>query len=150
MRRVRDGDLDPGADRGLEAGGGAELPKEHLFDLMVAQVAGEFELPTEPSGEWRGRSHRVGSHRTDRPGPVKMEALSQLNGFLCQFAEWDRSSTGNSPRWIAEMVSYLQGVAMSGRCPRLTQVLAEGSAPSAPDAVFDRLLQRILTAICET
>ncbi|MFB7667252.1 TetR/AcrR family transcriptional regulator [Kitasatospora sp. NPDC056138] len=161
--------------------------KEHLFDLMVDQIAGEYELPTEPSGDWRadltalaGRQlavlrrhgwaarliatrpslgpnglryteHFLGALAgTELTGSAKMEAMSQLNGFLCQFAEWERSATGSSPRWISDMVTYLQGVAMSGGYPRLAQVLAEGPAPSGPDAVFDRLLQRILTAICET
>ncbi|GAA2248643.1 MULTISPECIES: TetR/AcrR family transcriptional regulator [Kitasatospora] len=160
--------------------------KEHLFDLMVDQIAGEYELPAEPSGDWRAdltalatmqlavlRRHswapRLIAARpslgpnglryteyflgvmaaTELTGSGKMEAMAQLNGFLCQFADWEHSTTGRSPRWITDMVSYLQGVAATGQYPRLTQVLAEGPAPTAPDAVFDRLLQRILTALCE-
>ncbi|MDH6124863.1 TetR/AcrR family transcriptional regulator C-terminal domain-containing protein [Kitasatospora sp. GP82] len=160
--------------------------KEHLFDLMIDQVAGEYDLPAGPSGDWRAdltalasmqlavlRRHawvpRLVATRpaigpnglrytefflsavagTELSGAAKMEAMAQLNGFLCQFAEWERAATGSSPRWMADMVTYLQGVAMSGRYPSLTQVLAEGSTPADPNAVFDRLLQRILTALCE-
>ncbi|RAG85260.1 TetR/AcrR family transcriptional regulator [Streptacidiphilus pinicola] len=160
--------------------------KEHLFDLMLDAVVGEFSLPDEPSGDPRAdlaalaREELAAMRRhawlaplsLTRPsmgpnalrvtefflaaladsawdGGTKMELFAQLNGFVCQFAEWERNAAGGSgAQWQADMVAYLTGVITEGRYPHLAQALGGGGAPPPDvDAVFARSLDRLLTMI---
>ncbi|MEV4559194.1 TetR/AcrR family transcriptional regulator C-terminal domain-containing protein [Kitasatospora sp. NPDC049285] len=161
------------------------LPKkEHLFDLMVDQLAGEYDLPAAPGGDWRTDltliAHQLrallGRHpwateliarrpglgpnglqvtefylaalaSTALPGPAKMEAFSQLNGYVCQFTDWQQRSAQAGARWLADLVRYLHTVTAGGDHPHLAAALAEGTEPADPDAVFERGLQRLLTAL---
>ncbi len=85
---------------------------------------------------------------TDLPGSAKMEAMALLNGFLCQYAEWERTAAAGG-KWHTDLMTYMQGVVLSGEYPHLSQALiSSGSgSPPDPDAVFDRTLQRLVTAI---
>ncbi|MDF9811243.1 TetR/AcrR family transcriptional regulator C-terminal domain-containing protein [Streptomyces sp. SPB162] len=94
---------------------------------------------------------------TGLDGPAMMEAFTLLNGFVCQFAEWEHASSGQSgggedaagAPWAAEVVAYLQGVALSGRYPRLTRALAGSGPPPDADTVFERSLDRLLTVLTQ-
>lgn len=168
--------------------------KEHLFDLMLDAVVGEFVLPDEPSGDPRadltllGRQQLAAMRRhswvpgllVSRPslgpnalrcteyflgaleptgldGPAMMEAFTLLNGFVCQFAEWEQATTGRTRngedaaggQWHADVVTYLQGVALSGRYPRLTRALVGSGPPPDADTVFERSLGRLLTVLTQ-
>ncbi|GAA2142279.1 TetR/AcrR family transcriptional regulator C-terminal domain-containing protein [Kitasatospora kazusensis] len=85
---------------------------------------------------------------TDLSGAAKMEAMALLNGFLCQYAEWEHTTAAGG-RWQADLVVYLQRVVVSGEYPQLAQAMAGGPAaePPAPDAVFDRTLHRLISAV---
>jgi AcrR family transcriptional regulator len=83
-------------------------------------------------------------------GGTKMELFAQLNGFVCQFAEWERTAAGGAgDRWQADLVSYLTGVIATGDYPHLAATLAAGSSGPPPDAdtVFARSLDRLLSMI---
>lgn len=158
--------------------------KEHLFDLMVDLLAGEYALPAGPSGDWRADltalarqlrtilarhswattliAHRPGlgpnglkvtefylSALADAPitGPAKMEAFSQLNGYVCQFTDWQQRSANAGARWLTDLVRYLQSATATGQYPHLAATLAQSTAPADPDAVFERGLQHLLTAL---
>lgn len=160
--------------------------KEHLFDLMVDQLAGEYELPDRPGTDWRAELTMLAQqlrailarHRwaatvvAERPGlgpnglryteyflgalagttlggAAKMEALSQLNGYVCQFSEWQHKSADSGAKWLADLVRYLTQVTATGAYPHLTAALAEQAAPADLDQVFDRSLQRLLTALVD-
>ncbi len=81
---------------------------------------------------------------------AKMEAMALLNGFVCQFAEYERG--GASPgqdraQAQRELVSYLTQAVTTGQYPYLAAAFAAGDAPADPESVFDRSLSRILTAM---
>ncbi|MFD8483814.1 TetR/AcrR family transcriptional regulator [Kitasatospora sp. NPDC059673] len=159
--------------------------KEHLFDLMLDLLAGEYDLP-EPTGDWRADltllahqlrailarhtwattliAHRPGlgpnglrvteyhlAALADTPlnGTAKMEAFSQLTGYVCQFTDWQQRSTASDHRWLADLVRYLQAATATGQYPHLAATLAQSAAPPAPDTTFERGLQRLLTALVE-
>jgi len=158
--------------------------KEHLFDLMVDRITGEYRLPAQPSGDWRAdltllahqfrailqRHPWAAALITARPGlgpnglrytefflaaladtglagAAKMEALSQLNGYVCQFTEWQHRSADAGAKWLADLVTYLQQAVQTGDYPNLAVTLAESATPADPDEVFDRSLQRLLSAL---
>ncbi|MFD8597144.1 TetR/AcrR family transcriptional regulator [Kitasatospora sp. NPDC059646] len=160
--------------------------KEHLFDLMLDLLAGEYDLPEQPSGDWRADltllarqlrailtrhswattllAHRPGLGPnglrvtefhlaaladTRLDGTAKMEAFSQLTGFVCQFTDWQQRSTAAGHRWLSDLVRYLQSVTATGQYPHLATALAQSTAPTAPDTVFERDLQRLLTVLVD-
>ncbi|MEU3464054.1 TetR/AcrR family transcriptional regulator C-terminal domain-containing protein [Streptomyces sp. NPDC006733] len=167
--------------------------KEHLFDLMLDAVVGEFVLPDEPGGDPRAdltllghqmraamrRHHWVSGLLVSRPslgpnalrcmeyflgameptgldGPAMMEAFTLLNGFVSQFAEWEHATAragggegASGAQWHTEVAAYLQGVALSGRYPRLTRALAGSGPPPDADTVFERSLGRLLTVLTQ-
>jgi AcrR family transcriptional regulator len=130
--------------------------KEHLFDLMLDAVAGEWRLPEAPSGDRRAdltgfareglaamRRHpwvpalvltrpSIGPNSlrcteyflavlagTAMSGGTKMELFAMLNGYLCQFAQWEANQreAGGSAQWQAELAAYL-GAAVATWPPR--------------------------------
>ncbi|BAJ27203.1 MULTISPECIES: TetR/AcrR family transcriptional regulator [Kitasatospora] len=80
-------------------------------------------------------------------GTAKMEAFSQLTGYVCQFTDWQQRSAQAGARWLTDLVRYLQTATATGRYPNLTATLAESGAPPDPDAAFERGLQRLITAL---
>ncbi|MHA6764188.1 TetR/AcrR family transcriptional regulator [Streptacidiphilus sp. PAMC 29251] len=83
-------------------------------------------------------------------GGTRMEMFALFNGFVCQFAEWERTAArGGSEQWQTELISYLTGVIGTGAHPHLAAVLAAGAgaAPVDADTVFARSLDRLLTLI---
>ncbi|MFF0390990.1 TetR/AcrR family transcriptional regulator [Kitasatospora sp. NPDC004615] len=158
--------------------------KEHLFDLMVDVLAGEYDLPEHPTGDWRTDltllahqlrtvltrhtwattliAHRPGLGPnglrvteyhlaalagTPLDGTAKMEAFSQLTGYVCQFTDWQHRSTAAGHRWLTDLVRYLQTATATGQYPHLAATLAENAAPPDTDTTFERGLQRLLTAL---
>lgn len=161
--------------------------KEHLFDLMVDAVSGEYELPERPSGDVRADLRLLARQQlailrrhpwaatviVSRPslgpnglrfvefflaalapaeleGASKLESMSLLNGFVCQFAEWERG--GISPgqdreQAQRELVDYLTRSVLTGQYPHLAAAMGSSGAPADPDSVFERSLGRILTAM---
>jgi AcrR family transcriptional regulator len=88
----------------------------------------------------------------DLPGGTKMEALAMLNGFVCQFVDWEqatRLAARNPQQWHLDLVAYLTEVATSGDYPNLSAALATGGGALDPDASFDRFLDRLLTVLLE-
>lgn len=161
--------------------------KEHLFDLMLDAVAGEWRLPDAPSGDSRAdlaafareglaamRRHawvpalvltrptigpnslRCTDHflavlsGSDLPGGTKMELFALLNGFLCQFAQWEASQRTNNAneQWTADLVAYLTVAVATGRYPHVAAALSSGGEPDLdPDSVFNRSLERVIDVI---
>lgn len=83
-------------------------------------------------------------------GGTKMEMFAQLNGFVCQYAQWEHTAAGGaSTQWQTDMVTYLTGVITTGHYPHLAAALAAGSGGPPPDAdtVFARSLDRLLSMI---
>jgi hypothetical protein len=78
-----------------------------------------------------------------------MELFAQLNGFVCQFAEWERVTTeGRSAEWRADLVTYLTAATTSGDYPHLAEALGGGSGtPLDADQTFARSLDRLLSMI---
>ena len=162
--------------------------KEHLFDLMLDAVVGEYRLPDEPSGDPRAdltalafqelatmRRHpwvaalviarpSMGPNALrytefflaalagcDLDGSTKMELFALFNGFVCQFAEWERASAATAgSQWQTDLITYLTGVITTGRYPHLAATLADTTSRSAPpdaDTMFQRSLDRLITLI---
>ncbi|MFF2045074.1 TetR/AcrR family transcriptional regulator [Kitasatospora sp. NPDC058170] len=78
-------------------------------------------------------------------GAARMEAMSLLNGFVCQYAQYEQTAAAGA-KWQAELVGYLYKAAMSGDFPHLADAFATSGPPRDPDATFDRALDRLLTA----
>ncbi|KDN86902.1 TetR/AcrR family transcriptional regulator [Kitasatospora cheerisanensis] len=160
--------------------------KEHLFDLMLDLLAGEYDLPEQPSGDWRAdltllarqlrailtrhawattlivqrpglgpnglrvtEFHLSALADTSLDGTAKMEAFAQLTGFVCQFTDWQQRSTAAGHRWLSDLIRYLQSVTATGRYPHLAAALAQNTTPTAPDTIFERDLQRLLTVLVD-
>ncbi|MFI1383227.1 TetR/AcrR family transcriptional regulator C-terminal domain-containing protein [Embleya sp. NPDC020886] len=163
--------------------------KEHLFDLMLDAIVGEYRIPDRPSGDPRtdlallGHEQLAVSRRhpwmveilvkrpsfgpnalrviefflaalapTELTGPEKMEALSLLNGFVAQFAQWEQANAApaGGETWQADLIGYLHGVATSGGYPHLAAAMAGGGAPVDPDVAFVRSLDRLLSVLLGT
>ena len=79
-------------------------------------------------------------------GGTKMELFALLNGFVAQFAEWERTAAGGaSAQWQTELIVYFTGVVATGQYSHLA---ASGAAPPLDaDALFARSLDRVLTMI---
>jgi AcrR family transcriptional regulator len=160
--------------------------KQHLYDLMLDAVAGEYEIPDAPSGDaradlallaWQGlaaaRRHpwvpglimvrtSMGPNAlrctefflstladSGLDGSIKLEMFALLNGFVCQFAEWERNAAGGaSAHWQADLVSYLTSVIATGRYPHLASALASSAdLPADADTLFTRSLDRLISVI---
>jgi len=66
-------------------------------------------------------------------GGTKMEMFAQLNGFVCQFAQWEHTAAGGaSTQWQTDLATYLTGVITTGRYPHLAAALAAGRASRRP------------------
>lgn len=161
--------------------------KEHLFDLMLDAVAGEWRLPEEPSGDRRAdlaafarqglaamRRHpwvpalvltrpSIGPNSlrcteyflavmsgTPLPGGTKMELFAMLNGYLCQFAQWEANQreAGGNAQWQAELAAYLGTAVATGEYPNLAAAFAGSeTADLDVDALFERSLGRVIDLI---
>lgn len=87
---------------------------------------------------------------SDWDGGTKMELFALLNGFVCQFAEWERTAAGgDGAQWQTDLVVYLTGAITTGRYPHLAATLAGagGAPPPDADTVFARSLDRLLSLI---
>ncbi|WP_328957723.1 TetR/AcrR family transcriptional regulator C-terminal domain-containing protein [Kitasatospora purpeofusca] len=158
--------------------------KEHLLDLMLDAVAGEYDYSgLAPTGDCRADLRRLAHEQLAalrrhpwvpalviaRPGlgpnalrytehflavtepsgldgTARMEALALLNGFVCQYAQYERTAAAG-PKWQADLAGYLGRAAASGEFPHLAAAFASPGPPANnPDAVFDRSLDRVITA----
>lgn len=79
-------------------------------------------------------------------GAARMEGLALLNGFVCQYAQYERTAASGA-KWQGELVGYLTRAATSGAYPHLAAAFATTGPPADPDAVFDRSLHRVITAM---
>ncbi|MFF2354721.1 TetR/AcrR family transcriptional regulator [Kitasatospora sp. NPDC058115] len=159
--------------------------KEHLLDLMLDAVAGEYDYTAlTPTGDCRADLRRLAREQlatlrrhpwvaglviarpglgpnalryTDHflavtepsglDGTARLEALALLNGFVCQYAQYERTAAAGI-KWQAELAGYLGRAAASGAYPHLTTAFATAAPTSAdPDAAFDRSLDRVITAV---
>lgn len=82
-------------------------------------------------------------------GGTKMELFAMLNGFVCQFAEWERTTArATGDQWHTDLVAYLTAAVTTGRYPHLAAAMTQSAAqPLAPDVLFARSLDRLLTLI---
>ncbi|WP_369826219.1 TetR/AcrR family transcriptional regulator C-terminal domain-containing protein [Kitasatospora sp. MBT66] len=158
--------------------------KEHLLDLMLDAVAGEYDYSgLTPTGDCRADLRRLAYEQLAalrrhpwvptlviaRPGlgpnalrytehflavtepsgldgTARLEALALLTGFVCQFAQYERTAAAGA-KWQADLAGYLGRAAASGEFPHLAAAFATtGAAADSPDAVFDRSLDRVITA----
>ncbi|WP_241002935.1 TetR/AcrR family transcriptional regulator C-terminal domain-containing protein [Streptomyces sp. CB01881] len=78
-------------------------------------------------------------------GGTRMEAMALFNGFVCQYAQYERTGAAGA-KWQAELVGYLTRAAMSGEYPHLSAAFATAGPPADPDTAFDRSLHRVITA----
>ncbi|RKT18997.1 TetR family transcriptional regulator [Streptomyces sp. 1114.5] len=157
--------------------------KEHLLDLMLDAVIGEYRLPAEPSGDVRADLTRLAHEQlailrrhpwvpavvlarpgigpnalrytdhflavtapTGLDGAARMEAMSLFNGFLTQYAQYEQTAAAGA-KWQAELVGYLTQAATSGEYPHLAQAFATSGPPADPDRTFDRVLERVISAV---
>ncbi|WP_406094730.1 TetR/AcrR family transcriptional regulator C-terminal domain-containing protein [Kitasatospora purpeofusca] len=158
--------------------------KEHLLDLMLDAVAGEYDYSgLTPTGDSRADLRRLAHEQLAtlrrhpwvpalviaRPGigpnalrytehflavtepsglngTARLEALALLNGFVCQYAQYERTAAAGA-KWQADLAGYLGRAAASGEFPHLAAAFANpGPPPESPDALFDRSLDRVITA----
>ncbi len=68
---------------------------------------------------------------TGLDGTAKMEAFSLLNGFIAQFAQWERTASAGARRQ-AEFGAYLYGAATSGEYPNAPGSWPRAAPPSTP------------------
>ncbi len=161
--------------------------KEHLFDLMLDAVAGEWRLPEAPTGDQRADLHEFARQGLaamrrhpwvpglvlTRPsigpnslrcteyflavmseaklsGGTKMELFAMLNGYVCQFAQWEANQrdVGGSAQWQAELAAYLGMAVATGDYPNLAAAFIGSEAPDLDaDAVFERSVGRVIDLI---
>ncbi len=84
------------------------------------------------------------------PGGTKMELFALLNGFICQFAQWEANQreSGSGEQWQADLMAYLGTAVATGHYPHLAAAFAADESPDLdPDAVFDRSLARVVGMI---
>ncbi|MFF3071997.1 TetR/AcrR family transcriptional regulator [Kitasatospora sp. NPDC057936] len=79
-------------------------------------------------------------------GGDRMEAMALFNGFVCQYAQYERTAAAGA-KWQAELAGYLTQAAMSGEYPHLAQAFTTPGPPSDPSTAFERSLDRVITAI---
>ncbi|MFD5433073.1 TetR/AcrR family transcriptional regulator [Kitasatospora sp. NPDC127067] len=79
-------------------------------------------------------------------GGDRMEAMALINGFIAQFAQFERTAAAGA-KWQSELVGYLGRAAASGEFPHLAQAFAAAGPPADPDRAFDRTLDRVISAI---
>jgi AcrR family transcriptional regulator len=87
---------------------------------------------------------------SDLPGGVKMELFAMLNGFICQFAQWEANQrqSNTNEQWQADLVAYLSAAVATGRYPNLAAAFASGPDQDfGPDSIFDRSLDRLIDLI---
>jgi AcrR family transcriptional regulator len=90
---------------------------------------------------------------------TKFELLAVLTGMVANYAQHEvtqgelarRTGRSTAENAAAEFV-YLVAAARSGRYPHIAQALLPASSPAAPrstdpDAVFDRLIERVLAGL---
>ncbi|MBL7501892.1 TetR/AcrR family transcriptional regulator C-terminal domain-containing protein [Frankia sp. CNm7] len=85
-------------------------------------------------------------------GGTKMEMFALLSGFVCQFAEWERTAAGGAAeQWQADLVAYLGTVIATGHYPHLAATLAAGAStpPADADTIFTRSLDRLVRLILD-
>ncbi|OHV42515.1 TetR family transcriptional regulator [Pseudofrankia sp. BMG5.36] len=85
-------------------------------------------------------------------GATKMEMFALLNGFIIQFAEWERTAAGSAvEQWQADLVAYLGTVIATGRYPHLAAALTSGAGtpPADAETIFTRSLARLLSVILD-
>jgi AcrR family transcriptional regulator len=81
-------------------------------------------------------------------GGTKMEMFSLLNGFICQFAEFERTAAaGSATQWQTDLITYLTGIIATGCYPHLASALATSGPPVDADTLFARSLDRVITLI---
>ncbi|MFE3827624.1 TetR/AcrR family transcriptional regulator [Streptomyces sp. NPDC059092] len=87
----------------------------------------------------------------DIPYGEKMELVAMVNGVVTTYmanelhtAERVRSLPWSAEREHEVRIAYMVGELASGRYPRVSAAVAEGSGPVDMDAVFDRALSRVL------
>ncbi|WAL70737.1 TetR/AcrR family transcriptional regulator [Kitasatospora sp. YST-16] len=102
-----------------------------------------------PNGLRVTEFHLAALAGTTLDGAAKMEAFAQLTGYVCQFADWQHRSANAGNRWLTDLVRYLQTATATGHYPHLAETLAQSATPPDPDAVFERGLQRLITALVE-
>ncbi|WTG93592.1 TetR/AcrR family transcriptional regulator [Kitasatospora sp. NBC_01560] len=158
--------------------------KEHLLDLMLDAVVGEYDFTgLAPTGDCRADLRRLAhaqlavmrrhpwlpalvvarpgmgpnalrytdhflavTEPTGLDGSTRLEALALLNGFVCQYAQYEQTAVAGA-KWQADLVGYLTRAAGSGEFPHLAVAFATAGPPSTdPDATFDRSLTRVITA----
>lgn len=100
-----------------------------------------------PNGLRVTEFHLAALADTPLDGTSKMEAFSQLTGYVCQFSEWQQRSGNAGARWLGDLVRYLQAAVATGEHPHLAAALAGSGAPPDPDAAFERGLRRLVTAL---
>ncbi|MFE2724055.1 TetR/AcrR family transcriptional regulator [Kitasatospora sp. NPDC059327] len=83
---------------------------------------------------------------TGLDGATRLEAMALLNGFLCQYAQYERTASSGA-KWQGELVGYLGRAAASGDYPHLAAAFATAGPTGDPDAVLDRSLHRVITAM---
>jgi hypothetical protein len=92
--------------------------------------------------------------------PAKLELLALLIGIVANYVVYEvaqvelaRRTRRSAAETAAAELTYLVGAAQSGRYPHLTAALRPATPPPSrkapaggtdPDAVFDRLVERIL------
>ncbi|NJC72585.1 TetR/AcrR family transcriptional regulator [Planosporangium thailandense] len=85
-------------------------------------------------------------------GTTAMELIGLLNGLVFSYVQSELAQTeavrqagDSAEQFQASLAAYLGSVVASGRYPRFTQVVTEGgTAPPAPDEIFDRIVNRLL------
>ncbi|MFJ7908619.1 TetR/AcrR family transcriptional regulator C-terminal domain-containing protein [Kitasatospora sp. NPDC096204] len=83
---------------------------------------------------------------TGLDGGSRLEAMALFNGFIGQFAQYERTAAAGA-KWQAELAGYLGQAAASGEYPHLAQAFAAAGPPADPDRAFERALARVIPAI---
>ncbi|MGY4952264.1 TetR/AcrR family transcriptional regulator [Streptomyces nigrescens] len=85
---------------------------------------------------------------------ARLETFSLLTGFVASHVSYElaqeravEAGGRSSGELLDAQDRYLRSIAAEGRYPHLAQALAVPSHDSAPDAVFDRLLGRMLNGL---
>lgn len=86
--------------------------------------------------------------------PARLETFSLLTGFVASHVSYElaqeRAVEAGGPtsgELLDAQARYLRSVATEGRYPHLAQALAVPGPDSAPQAVFDRLLDRMIDGL---
>jgi AcrR family transcriptional regulator len=87
----------------------------------------------------------------DAPARIKMESVALLHGFVTLAVRAESAGRASTSAWQAAQAEFLAAVVAAGHHPHLAAAAADADASHVEeDALFDRVLPRVLAGLLES